>query len=153
DLDLVRFRYERPLVLEKLLTEIRRTKSAPFAGVFKEKPSEFLTFDVGIHAKGDVRVENNLARARLSGDLKLTGTPLHPGLLGSIQTAEGSQAFYRGNQFAIRQGLLEFKDRNSIDSIFDMHADTQVREYLIRLHAFGRTSSPQVVLASEPQLS
>jgi translocation and assembly module TamB len=148
DLDVLKLRYERPVTLEKLLPEIQRGRGqATF-----EAPREWLTFDVGLHAKGDIRLENNVAKARLVGDLRLTGTNVHPGLIGSIQSTEGSQAFFRGNQFAIRQGLLEFRDRKAVETIFDVRADTQVREYLIRLHAFGRPADPKVVLSSEPQL-
>jgi translocation and assembly module TamB len=148
DLDILKLRYERPVTLEKLLPEIQRGQGP----ASYEPPTEWLTFDVGLHAKGDVRVENNVARAKLVGDLRLTGTNVHPGLLGTIQSTEGSQAFFRGNQFAIRQGLLEFKERKSIDTVFDVHAEARVREYLIRLHAFGRTSDPKAVLSSEPPL-
>jgi len=148
DLDILKLRYERPVTLEKLLPEIQKGR-----GPTSYEPStEWLTFDLGLHAKGDVRVENNVARAKLIGDLRLTGTNIHPGLLGTIQSTEGSQAFFRGNQFAIRQGLLEFKERKSIDTVFDVHAEARVREYLVRLHAFGRTSDPKAVLSSEPPL-
>jgi translocation and assembly module TamB len=148
DLDILKLRYERPVTLEKLLPEIQKGRGP----TSYEPPTEWLTFDVGLHAKGDVRVENNIARAKLVGDLRLTGTNVHPGLLGTIRSAEGSQAFFRGNQFAILQGLLEFKERKSIDTVFDVHAEARVREYLVRLHAFGRTSDPKAVLTSEPPL-
>jgi translocation and assembly module TamB len=36
--------------------------------------------------------------------------------------------------------------------VFDVRAESQVREYLIRLHAFGKTTQPQVLLSSEPSL-
>jgi len=148
DVDILKMRYERPVTLEKLLPEIQKGR-----GVLSyEPPKEWLTFDVALHAKGDVRIDNNVARAKLLGDLRLTGTNVHPGLLGTIRSTEGSQAFFRGNQFSIRQGLLEFKERKSIDTVFDMHAEARVREYLVRLHAFGKVSDPKAVLSSEPPL-
>jgi len=148
DIDILKMRYERPVTLEKLLPEIQKGRGAPRY----EPPKEWVTFDVALHAKGDVRIDNNVARAKLVGDLRLTGTNDHPGLLGTIRSSEGSQAFFRGNQFAIRQGLLEFKERKSIDTVFDMHAEARVREYLVRLHAFGKISDPKALLSSEPPL-
>jgi translocation and assembly module TamB len=149
DLDIVKFRYDRPLVLQTLFTQIQSAQST----YFPEAAAEWLTFDVGLHAKGDVRIDNNVARARLVGDLRLTGTNSHPGLIGVLQAADGSQAFYRGNQFTVTQGMLEFKERKSIEAVFDLHAETQVRVYLVRLHAFGRLADPKVILNSEPELS
>ncbi len=147
-LDLLKLRYEQPLELEALLLEARRSRYVGGG----DAPKEWLTFDVTVNSVGDVRINNNLARARLEGSVKLTGTNVRPGLLGTITAGEGSQAFYRGNQFAVSQGLLEFKDRKSVDAQFDLHAQTQVREYLVRLHAFGKVTSPQLVFSSEPEL-
>jgi translocation and assembly module TamB len=97
-------------------------------------------------------VENNLARARIVGDLRLTGSNLHPGLVGAMEAGQGSQAFFRGTTFNVTQGAVDFKDRRSLEGVFDVRAESQVREYLIRLHAFGKTSQPQVLLSSEPSL-
>ncbi len=149
DLDVVKLRYDQPLQIESFLTQIKGAQGI----VLSERKSEWLTLDVGFHAKGDVRVENNLARARLTGDVRLTGTNASPGLVGTIQAVSGSQAFFRGNQFTVRQGVLDFKDRRSIDAVFDLLAETQVREYLVHLHAFGRASDPKLILSAEPELS
>lgn len=149
DLDLVRFRYDQPLVLESLLTDIRKARVAP-AG---DGPREaFLDFDLAVHANGDVQIDNNLAKAKLRGDLRLTGNNLHPGLLGSIEAIEGGQIYFRGNTFSVNQALVEFKDRREIDPVFDLHAQTQVREYLVTLHGFGRIKDPQIILSSDPDL-
>jgi translocation and assembly module TamB len=148
DLDIVRLRYDRPLVVQSLFAQIQSAQSS----YFPEAAAEWLSFDVGLHARGDVRVDNNVARAKLVGDLRLTGTNTHPGLLGVLQAADGSQAYYRGNQFAVTQGMIEFKERRSIEAVFDLHAETQVREYLVRLHAFGRLADPKVILNAEPEL-
>ncbi len=148
DVDLLKLRYEQPLELETLMLEAQRARYTGGG----EAPKEWLSFDVAVHSRGDVRINNNLAKARLEGSVKLTGTNLRPGLLGTITAGEGSQAFFRGNQFAVSQGLLEFKDRKSVDAVFDLHAQTQVREYLVKLHGFGRLTQPQVIFTSEPEL-
>jgi translocation and assembly module TamB len=113
---------------------------------------DWLALDVAVHAGGNVRVDNNLAKGRLRGDLRLTGTNTQPGLLGTIEAQEGSQIFFRGNTFAVSQAILEFKDRREIDPVFDLHAQTSVREYVVNLHGFGRVRDPQIMLSSDPDL-
>jgi translocation and assembly module TamB len=145
DLDVQRLRYRRPFAFDTLLARANRP-SAP-----GEAPSEWLQLDVALHLK-DAAVENNLARARIVGDLRLTGSNLHPGLIGAMEAGQGSQAFFRGTTFTLTQGAVDFKDRRSLEGVFDVRAESQVREYLIRLHAFGKTTQPQVLLSSEPSL-
>ncbi|HEX8824720.1 MAG TPA: translocation/assembly module TamB domain-containing protein, partial [Archangium sp.] len=148
-LDIRNLRYRRGLELDDILKRLARRSVLPTA---TERPREYLTFDVGMHL-GDVRVDNNLARTRLLGSLRLTGTNVRPGVLGTVETEEGSQAFFRNNQFTINRGQIEFQDRFGIDPVFDLRAQAQVREYQVKLHAFGRPAAPQVLLTSEPGLS
>ncbi len=101
----------------------------------------------------DARIDNNLARGRLFGTVRVTGTNLRPGLLGTLEAGAGGLAYFRGNRFDVTQGLMEFKERRELEAVFDLHAQTQVREYLVRLHAFGRTSDPKVLLTAEPPLA
>ncbi len=146
-IDIEKLRYDKALDLDLLLTEAKKSRRR-----MGDDPTEWLSFDVSVKATGDVRIENNLARAKLSGALKLTGTNLKPGLLGSLEAQPGSSLVFRGNQFQVSQGLLEFRDRRSVDALFDLRAETSVREYVVRLHAFGRAADPQVILSSEPEL-
>jgi translocation and assembly module TamB len=149
-----RFKYDRPLDLETFLKDVARTRErfAVATSSSAERPREWLRFDHVAVDLEDVRVENNLARAKLIGRVSLTGTNARPGLLGTVEAAEGSQAFFRNNRFELEQFLLEFKERYSFDAIFDMHARAQIREYLVRLHAFGKPNEPKVILTSEPAL-
>jgi translocation and assembly module TamB len=147
-LDIRNLRYRRGLELDDILKRLSRRTVLPTPA---EKPREYLTLDVGVHL-GDVRVDNNLARARLVGSLRLTGTNARLGVLGTVETAESSQAFFRNNQFTVTRGQIEFQDRYGIDPVFDLRAQAQVREYQVRLHAFGRPAAPQVLLTSEPAL-
>lgn len=146
ELDVARLRYVRPFGVDALVHQ-----RAAGGGPEGDHSAEWLSLDVSLHLK-DARVDNNVARARLVGDLRVTGSNLHPGLVGTVEAGEGSQAFFRGNAFSITQGVADFKDRHSLEGVFDVYADTQVRDYQIRLHAFGRSSAPQVQFSSEPSL-
>ncbi len=150
--DIVRLRYDQPLEVEDLLTEVRGARVGGGGSSTGEPKKEWLTFDLLVRASGDVRVDNNLARAKLRGGVRLTGDNLRPGLIGSIEAQDGGEIFFRGNTFQVEQAIIEFKDRREIDPVFDLHAQTQVREYLVKLHGFGRVRDPQVILTADPEL-
>jgi translocation and assembly module TamB len=152
DVDLLKLRYQKGLELDTMLKNLGKRTGVGVLPTTADKPHEFLTYDVRVHLK-DVRVDNNLARARLLGDLRLTGTNVRPGLLGRVEAAEGSQAFFRNSQFAISQAQLEFRDKYGVDLVFDVRGQTQVREYTLKVHAFGRPADPQLLFSSEPALA
>lgn len=143
-LDIVKFRYTQPLALEGLVANAREV---PVPN--DEKPNEWLRLDVDFRTAGDVRIENNLARARLGGRLKLSGTNVKPVLIGVVETQEGAQAFFRGNTYNVQRGQLQF---NGLWPTFDLAAQSQVREYLVSVKAFGRIDDPKISLSSEPPL-
>jgi translocation and assembly module TamB len=116
------------------------------------KSAVLVHFDLDVHLSRGVRVENNLARTDLKGDLKVTGTSRAVGLLGSVNTLHGT-ANFRGNEFQIEQGVLSFTDRQRIRPSFDFQANSQVKEYKVRLHAFGTPGEPHLALSSEPALA
>jgi translocation and assembly module TamB len=151
-LDIVKLRYQKPLDIESLLKTMQKKPQLAVGGGGERARDPFFTWDVNVHF-GDVRVDNNLAKARLLGDVRLTGTDVKPGLLGRVEAAEGSQAFFRNNLFTIEQGQLEFRDATGIDPVFEVQARTSVREFVVKLHAFGRPANPLIVLSSEPVLT
>lgn len=154
NVSVAKFKYDKPIDLESFLKDVARTRErfAVATTSSAEKPREWLRFDGVTVDLADVRVENNLARAKLLGKVSLTGTNARPGLLGVVEAAEGSQVIFRNNRFEVEQLLLEFKERYAFEAIFDLHAQAQVREYLIRLHVFGKPNEPKVILTSEPTL-
>src|SRR5262249_10561092 len=101
ELEINRLRYTRGLEVEDLLRDLARARAAVVTRV-AERPAETMQLAVGVRL-GDVRVENNLAKAQLVGALMLTGTDARPGLLGSVQVAEGGVAYFRGNQFLLTE--------------------------------------------------
>jgi translocation and assembly module TamB len=149
ELDISGLRYRRGLELDDILKRLSRRIVLPSPTA--ERAREYLTLDVGLNLR-DVHVENNLAQAQLLGSLRLTGTNARPGVLGTVETGPVSQAFFRDKQFTISRGHIEFQDRYGIDPVFDLLAQVQVREYLVKLHASGRPAAPNVQLTSEPAL-
>jgi translocation and assembly module TamB len=144
-LNVLKLRYTQPLDLERLLhnSSLRLPPS-------DDRPTEWLRYDVDLDGReGDIRIDNNLAKARLTGKLKLAGTNVKPVLLGSFETVEGGQAYFRGQAFSISRGLVQF---GAQDTTFDLTAQSQVREYLVRVKGFGKLEDPKLALSSEPAL-
>ncbi len=136
--DVVKLRYAQDLELDAVLKGARNT---PALITDEQKPVDWLRFDVDLVCGDDVRIDNNLARARLTGKLKLSGTNLSPVLVGAVSTAPGAQATFRGNVLNIGKGVLTF---NGLVPTFDLNAQAQVREYLVTIKAFGRLDDPKV---------
>lgn len=147
-LDVVRFRYEKPMVLEALQRDVRERRYASS----DVRPQEWLKFDLDLSLTGDVRLDNNLARSRLGGRVKLLGNNVNLAASGTIEALDGAVAYFRGNQLNIERGLLTFNG-SSIEPTFDLTATTQIREYLVKIKAFGRVDDPKVAYVSEPSLS
>ena len=144
-----RVKYTEDVEIERSLLDFSRRPPAPRV---LTKSAVLVHFDLDVHLSRGVRVENNLARTDLKGDLKITGTSRSLGLLGSINTVHGTATF-RGNEFQIEQGVLSFTDRQRIRPSFDFQAAAQVKEYKVRLHAFGTPGEPHVALSSDPALA
>jgi translocation and assembly module TamB len=145
---LSRMKYTEDINLERQLVDFTRR---PPRALAKSDVLVHFNVDVQLSKKG-VRIENNLARADLSGDFTVTGTSRRPGLLGSVNTEHGT-ANFRGNEFQIEQGVINFTDRQSIRPSFDLNALANVKDYKVRLHAYGTPQDPHMELKSEPALA
>ena len=144
-----RMKYSEDLDIERQLLDFSRRPPAPKV---LDRGTVLVHFDLDVHLSRGVRIENNLARADLKGDLKVTGTSRKIGLLGSVNTVRGTAQF-RGNEFQIEQGALNFTDRQLIRPSFDFQANAQVKEYKVRLHSYGTPADYKLLLASDPPLS
>jgi len=147
----VRARYTEDVGVEKAVLELRR-KPAPPPRPY-DKAGEWLRLEVQLAADGDVRVENDLVRGPVRGELLLTGTLAAPGLLGTLSMADGSRAVFRGNEFDLSHAIVEFTGRNRIEMALDAHGEAQVRDYQVFMHLFGSLQKPQLTLTSSPALS
>jgi autotransporter translocation and assembly factor TamB len=150
-------KYVEDLDLEKSLLDFSRRPPTPKV---LTKSALLLHYDLDVHLSRGVRVENNLARTDLKGDVKVTGTSRALGLLGSINTVHGTATF-RGNEFQIEQGVLSFTDHQRIRASFDFQATSAIKvaqaggaeEVKVRLHGYGTPAEPRLSLTSDPALS
>jgi len=135
--------------LEKRIMESRkRPVPRPF-----DRTGEWLALDIALALDGDVRIENDLVRGALGGALTLTGTAAGVGLVGTLTMVQGSRATFRGNEFVLRQAVVDFVDRRRVRMNLDVHGDAQVRDYQVHMHLSGSHEDPTVQLTSQPALS
>lgn len=161
ELHVDRLRYARELDLEAMVLDFgEKVRQAPAAD-----DREWLRLDLGLVGGPDMRIENNLLRARLQfvappgqprGRLQVVGSNVRIGLLGSVEIVEGL-AFFRGNEYRLRQGVVGFAHRDRIDPEVDFTAETDVREYRVVVHGYGRLASEsgagfELSLSSDPPL-
>lgn len=146
----LRARYTQPFDLEGRLLEIGRRKPEPRP---YDKSLEWLRFDVRIAVDGDARIENDLVRGAVRGEVALVGTLAGYGLVGTLVTAPGARASFRGNEFDLSRGVLTFNDRHRISAALDVYGEATVRDFQIQLHLTGTMDAPQLALTSTPALS
>jgi translocation and assembly module TamB len=150
-LHVLRARYTDNVDLEKSVLELRRRRAA--AARTYDKAAEWLRFDLQLAVDGDARIENDLARGAVRGELTLVGNLAAPGLVGSLSMTEGSRAMFRGNDFALSHAVVEFTERNRIEMGLDVHGESRVRDYQVYIHVFGSVAEPKLTLTSSPPLS
>jgi hypothetical protein len=107
--------------------------------------------NVRFHGTESIVFQNNFANMLLSVDVFLRGTVNHPQLLGRIETRKGT-VYFRKNEFKILSASADFIDPNRMNPVLDIQAETQVREYSIRLSVTGTAERASVVLVSDPPL-
>lgn len=149
-LHVLRARYTEAVGLEKRLVEVQRRRPAPRP---VDRSGAWLRLDIALAVDGDARVENDLVRGAVKGDLTLTGTASSPGVVGTLVMEEGSRATFRGNEFILTHAMVDFTDRSKVRMSLDAHGEAQVRDYQVYMHLVGPYEDPTVQLTSQPSLS
>jgi translocation and assembly module TamB len=149
-LHVLRASYTEKVDLEKSILELKRRRAAPRP---YDKAGEWLRFDVELLVDGDARVDNDLVKGNVKGDVTLTGSLAAMGMVGTLAMTPGSRATLRGNEFGLSHVVVDFVDRHRILAKFDVHGEAQVRDYQVFLHYYGTLEDPQLQLTSSPALT
>lgn len=108
--------------------------------------------DIAIKAPGTLRLDNNLASLVARADLTLTGSPSEPQLLGRLEVERG-KVFFGGNTYEVRKGVAVFSNPREINPVFDIEADTRLRQYRLTLQANGTLDRVSTRITSDPPLT
>jgi len=142
-------RYTDAVDLEKRMVEGRKKAvEKPF-----DRAGEWLGFDIALAVDGDARIENDLVRGALKGDLTLTGTLASVGLIGTLTMTDGGRANFRGNEFVLTHAMVDFTERRKVRMGLDVHGESEVRDYQVFMHLFGPYEAPTLQLTSQPALT
>lgn len=161
--DLERMQYTQPIRMGRTLQDMSRSERIE---VDRYNPEEDrIELDIRVRNKTPIRVENNLVDADVriadtETPFRIVGTDQRFGVLGKVAVNRGVIRF-RGSEFQIRRGVVEFDDETRINPNFDLRADTEIRRreelsgsnWTITLHAHGNRDSFQLDTFSEPELS
>ncbi len=120
---------------------------------FPQPPLRDWTFDVAIktRADGPFLVRGNLAKGRVSLDLRLAGTGLAPYLVG-VATIEQFSAILPLSTLTTRRGILTFSEDAPFEPRVEIEAESKIRQYTVIVRLDGPASKPRMDLESEPPL-
>ncbi len=115
---------------------------------------EQLAYNVTLKTATPVVVQNNLAKAGLALDLRLTGDYYQPSLLGRATIEEGGQLFFAERAYTVERGMVTFTNEQKIEPTLDILARTRVAGHDISLNLSGGGAERlETRLAADPPAS
>jgi translocation and assembly module TamB len=119
------------------------------------EPSEYfrgLQFDIHLESSRNLEVQTPLARG-LQGqaDLRLTGTPQRPVLLGNLSVNRGRIDFF-GNHYTIDRGEVHFYNPLKIEPVVDLDLETRERGITVDIMLSGPLTKLNLSYRSDPPL-
>jgi translocation and assembly module TamB len=110
-----------------------------------------LTFDVAAHTSPGARIEWTGAQVEIDSDLHLRGTWDRPILLGHIHLLGGQMSF-RGNDFTLTRGDINFANPFQLDPELNIEATSTISQYQVTINFSGRASKLSLSYRSDPPL-
>jgi translocation and assembly module TamB len=168
DVTLTRVRYTRPINLAQDPSGETRVSGSDSADTPYDPANDHVRVNLTIHARDPIRVANNIADAEIviaenERPFRITGTDQRLGVLGTLTIPRGRMILplFRGTEFEIARGRVEFDNPDRIQPNFDVSAQTDVRrgtdvsrnQWRVALHAYGTPERFSLDMSSEPALS
>jgi outer membrane protein assembly complex protein YaeT len=113
---------------------------------------ERVRFDVNVDTATPILVDNNLARAEVTADLRVVGSPYEPGLVGRLAVLEQSEITLNERRYEVERGDITFLAERRILPSFDLLLHTSVRNYDINVAVSGTPGDTETSLTSNPTL-
>jgi len=144
---------DRLLMAEGLdLASFMASAKQPTGGTGTDSPFlQNLQFDIQGESSPDSRMEWSGARLQTDASLRLRGTWEHPILVGHIHLLSGEMSF-RGNQYTIARGDINFANPFRLDPVLNVEATTTIRQYEVTLDFTGPASRLTLAYRSDPPL-
>ncbi len=113
---------------------------------------EQIRLNVAVTTETPVMVNNNLAKAEITTDLRVVGTPYDMGLTGQMEILEGSSVTLNERRYEVERGLITFLDETRIVPSFDLRLTTSARQVDVTLGVTGEVGDTELILTSDPAL-
>ncbi len=149
DISIVRGVYYRDFGFESQLLGPKGREYQPIA-VSKMPKDIFL--ELRIKAEEGFWVKNDMANVELGGTLEVGGDLNRVEVIGRMFLLEGGSFKFRGVDYEISAGYIDFTDPTTMNPSFDITAETTVADYQINLRIMGTADRMQYQLTSNPSL-
>ena len=123
--------YDRPVQMTADVSTLAQRGRRSQVEVY-DPDNDKMDFDVFIHSRSPLRINNELIEAELALDkagLELVGTNQRFGLRGMLQAKPSGRIRLRQHVFEIREGSVLFDDATRINPRVDLRATTEYRRY------------------------
>jgi autotransporter translocation and assembly factor TamB len=149
DIHIRKAKYAKRVEWKSGLLNIQQERATPL-----KKPSFLDETELNIYVTGKehILIDNNIARTPVNIDLNILGTFAQYGLLGSIESQRGT-IFFRGNEFEILEGRVDFVETNRIVPVYHIQSETFVKGYRVRLNLDGPVDKFTLAFFSDPPLA
>lgn len=118
---------------------------------FRDPPLSTLAFDVAVHTRTPVRVENTTLTAALRPELHLGGSGELPVLVGEIYL-DPTRLRLPGGPLGLESGTVHFDVRDPFVPTLALNGGLRARGYDVRVTVAGAYDAPEVTLSSTPPL-
>ena len=128
------------------------TTDGSLATTLHRVPLPFLQATISVDLPKNVWVQGSGTAVELRGRL-LVHKPLQKSFAvgGDINTVQGFVTFF-GKKFVLQRGKVTFTDTETIDPFLDITSTHTVSDYLVTIQVEGKSTQPQLVLSSTPDL-
>jgi len=110
-----------------------------------------LSFDVEGQTTAGAQIQWTSAQIGIDGDVRLRGTWDRPILLGNIHLLGGQMAF-RGNNFDLTRGDINFANPFRLDPVLNVEATATISQYQVTVDFSGPASRLSMTYRSDPPL-
>jgi outer membrane protein assembly complex protein YaeT len=113
---------------------------------------EQIEFDLNVDTASPILVDNNLARAEVTADLRLVGTPYEPGLAGQLRVLEDGEIRLNERRYQVERGVISFLGERGIQPSLDLLLNTSASNYDITIAVTGTPDDTETTLTADPTL-
>ena len=121
----------------------------------KQVANDLFHFDLDINGNNSVEIQTNIINAILSSNISIKGPFEDPLFTGNSSIVPNvSKVSFKGQEFLLNNGKIEFRDFNSKESPFlELEGSSNIDKYKVFLSVIGSTDNLEIKLRSEPSLA